>query len=61
VESHYGLLPGSIYKIERIDLSLRWTDALAISVATLLICFLATLAPALRGASLSPVEGLKNE
>jgi lipoprotein-releasing system permease protein len=61
VESHYGLLPGSIYKIDRIDLSLRWTDALAISVATMLICFLATLAPAYRGASLSPVEGLKNE
>jgi lipoprotein-releasing system permease protein len=61
VESHYGLLPGSIYKIDRIDLTLRWVDALEISVATLLICFLATLAPALRGAALSPVEGLKNE
>ena len=61
VESHYGLLPGSIYKVDRIDLSLRFTDASAIAVATILICFLATLAPALRGASLSPVEGLKNE
>lgn len=61
VEAQYGLLPGSIYKIDRIDLSLRWTDGLAISVATLTICFLATLAPALRGSSLTPVEGLKNE
>jgi lipoprotein-releasing system permease protein len=61
VESHYGLLPGSIYKVDRIDLSLRFKDAFAISVSTLLICFLATLAPALRGAALSPVEGLKNE
>jgi lipoprotein-releasing system permease protein len=61
VESHYGLLPGSIYKVDRIDLSLRWTDASAIALATMIICFLATLAPALRGASLSPVEGLKNE
>jgi lipoprotein-releasing system permease protein len=61
VESKYGLLPGSIYKIDRIDLSLRAMDALAISAATLLICFLATLAPALRGAALTPVEGLKNE
>jgi lipoprotein-releasing system permease protein len=61
VESHYGLLPGSIYKVDRIDLSLRLTDASAIALATILICFLATLAPALRGASLSPVEGLKNE
>lgn len=61
VESHYGLLPGSIYKVDRIDLSLRFLDALTIATATLLICFVATLAPALRGASLSPVEGLKNE
>lgn len=61
VEARYGLLPGSIYKIDHINLSLRWTDGLAISIATLLICFFATLAPALRGASLSPVEGLKNE
>lgn len=61
VESQYGILPGAIYKVDKINLSLRWTDALAISVSTLLICFLATLAPALRGASLTPVEGLKNE
>jgi len=61
VEAHYGLLPGSIYKVDRIDLSLRFSDAAAIALATMLICFLATLAPALKGASLSPVEGLKNE
>jgi lipoprotein-releasing system permease protein len=61
VESHYGLLPGSIYKVDRIDLSIRFSDAGAIALATMMICFLATLAPALRGASLSPVEGLKNE
>ncbi len=61
VEGHYGIIPGSIYKIDKINLSLRWSDALAISFATLMICFLATLFPALRGAALSPVEGLKNE
>lgn len=60
-ESRYGLIPGSIYKIDRIDLSIRFLDALAITVATLLICFLATLAPAFKGAKLTPVEGLKNE
>lgn len=60
-ESKYGLIPGSIYKIDRIDLSIRWTDALAITFATLLISFFATLAPAFKGARLTPVEGLKNE
>lgn len=60
-ESKYGLIPGSIYKIDRIDLSLRFVDGLAITAATLLICFVATLAPAFKGARLTPVEGLKNE
>lgn len=60
-ESKLGILPGSIYKIDRIDLQLRWQDLLGISAATLVICFIATLAPALRGSNLSPVEGLKNE
>lgn len=60
-EAQLGILPGSIYKIDRIDLVLRWQDLLTISVATILICFVATLAPAIRGASLSPVEGIKNE
>ncbi len=60
-EAHFQILPGSIYKIDRIDLSLRFQDLVSISVATLLICVLATLAPAFRGAKLSPVEGLKNE
>jgi lipoprotein-releasing system permease protein len=60
-EAHFQILPGSIYKIDRIDLSLRFQDLISISLATLLICVLATLAPAFRGAKLSPVEGLKNE
>lgn len=61
VQTHFGFLPGSVYKIDHIDLSLRWQDLLVISLVTVLICFVATLAPAVRGASLSPVEGLKNE
>lgn len=60
-EKTFSLIPGSIYKIDRIDLSVRPWDLLAITVATLLICFLATLSPAFRGASLTPVEGLRHE
>jgi lipoprotein-releasing system permease protein len=60
-EAHFQILPGSIYKIDRIDLSLRFKDLLSISLATLTICVMATLAPAFRGARLSPVEGLRNE
>ena len=60
VETRWDLLQGSIYKIDHIELSLRLQDAAAIIIATLVICFLATLAPAMKGAKLSPVEGLRN-
>ena len=59
VEAHYSLLAGSVYKVEGVAARLRFLDFLAISVATLLICFVATLAPARKGARLTPVEGLR--
>ncbi len=61
IENYYGIVPGSIYHLDKIELAVRWQDVLSISVVTLLICFLATLAPAFRGAQLTPVEGLRNE
>lgn len=60
-EVSLGLISGEIYKIDRIDLDLRFMDVVAISLATLIISYLATLAPALRGARLSPIEGLRHE
>lgn len=60
-EKTFGLLPGSVYQIDQLELSLRLQDVFAIVVATLLICLLASLAPARKGASLSAVEGLRNE
>jgi lipoprotein-releasing system permease protein len=60
-EVRYSLIPTSVYKLDRIDLTIRFWDLFTICVATLGICFLATLAPALRGAALSPVEGLKHD
>lgn len=58
-EKHWGLLPGEVYKLERIDIEFRATDMLAILLTSLTICYLATLAPARRGARLPPVEGLR--
>lgn len=60
-EARYNILPGSVYKLDRIDLSVRGIDVFVISAVTLLVCFLATLAPAYRGSRLSPVEGIKND
>lgn len=60
-ETNLGILPQSVYKIAHIELSFRFMDLSTIVVVTLLICVLATLAPARRGARLSPVEGLRYE
>jgi lipoprotein-releasing system permease protein len=60
-EKSFQLLPGSVYKLDHIDLVIRFWDVSAIFVVTLLICGLATLAPAFQGAKLTAVEGLRYE
>lgn len=58
-QAYLGLISGSVYKIDSIQVDLRLIDFFIIVVSTLAICFVATLAPALRGSRLSPVDGLK--
>lgn len=60
-EVHLGILPASVYRIAYIEVYFRARDMLAIVFVTLVICTVATLAPARRGARLSPVEGLRYE
>lgn len=60
-QSRLGLISGEVYRLEGISVNIRFIDCLAIIVATLLICFIATLAPARRGGNLNPMEGLRNE
>jgi lipoprotein-releasing system permease protein len=55
----FELIPGSVYKIDNIIVEVRWLDLSAIGVATLIICYIATLAPALRSSRLTVVEGLR--
>jgi lipoprotein-releasing system permease protein len=59
-ESSLGLVAGSVYKVDGIQVQIRFIDLFAVWTATLLICFVATLAPARRGSKLNPVEGLRN-
>lgn len=61
LQDSFGLLDGSVYKLDNIAPQIRWTDNLAIFSITLLICLISTLAPAWRGARLKPVEGLRYE
>lgn len=60
-QSRLGLISGEVYRLDSIDIKIRWIDCVAICVATLAICFVATLAPARRGSKISPVEGLRSE
>ena len=61
LQNEFGIIQASVYKIDHIDVQVRWADLLVIFVATLLICTLATWAPARRAANLSAVEGLRQE
>jgi lipoprotein-releasing system permease protein len=61
LENQFGILPGSVYKLDRIDVQFRAIDLISIFSATMLICFLATWAPARRAAKLTAVEGLRHE
>lgn len=59
IQNSLGLLSGSVYRIDSIQVEVRFVDWIVIAAATMIICFVATLAPAMRGSKLNPVEGLK--
>jgi len=59
LQSTMGILSGAVYKVDAIQVEVRFVDWIFIALATMIICFVATLAPALRGSKLNPVEGLK--
>lgn len=61
LQKTFGLIQGGVYKVDFIYVQIRLTDLAAILFATLMICFVATLAPALRGARMTTIEGLKSE
>jgi lipoprotein-releasing system permease protein len=60
LQNHFSLISGSVYKVDQIKVQIRAIDLLTITVSTLSLCFLATLAPAIRGSRLEVIEGLKN-
>lgn len=61
VQEKWEIMPGEVYKLGTIGVDLRLEDLALVLFASILICFLATLAPAIRGARLNPVEGLRYE
>jgi len=61
LQEGWNLLPGDVYKLDKIVIEIRWTDMLAVFCVSILVCFFSTLAPAIRGANFNPVEGIRHE
>ena len=59
--SHLKLihLPADIYHLEYLPIVIRWTEWSAIALLAFVICFLATVGPAIQVSRRSPVEGLR--
>lgn len=60
-QNRFKLMPAEVYKLERIYVEINPLDLLIILGTALLICLVATIGPARRGARLPPVEGLRYE
>jgi lipoprotein-releasing system permease protein len=52
-------LPGDVYFLTTLPVSLQAGDVVVIGLSTVLICFLATLYPSISASSLDPVEGIR--
>ncbi len=52
-------LPPDIYHLEYLPVVIRWTEWSAIAFMAFMICFLATIGPAMQVSRRSPVEGLR--
>ena len=52
-------LPGDVYFLTTLPVSLQLVDVLTIGLSTVVICFLATLYPAASASALDPVEGIR--
>lgn len=52
-------LPGDVYFLTTLPVSLQPVDVLTIGLCTVVICFLATLYPAASASALDPVDGIR--
>lgn len=54
-------LPKGVYTLDHIPVLHQWPDLVAVGVAAMAVCFLATIYPARQAAQLEPVEALRYE
>jgi lipoprotein-releasing system permease protein len=55
------LFPPDVYRIDHVKLEIRWRDVGAIFMLAMLVCWVASWAPARRGSRFEAVEGLRYE
>jgi lipoprotein-releasing system permease protein len=55
------VLDAKVYLIDHLPVAISPLEVVAVGVATLLICFVATIYPSLRAARMPPVDGLRHE
>lgn len=58
---HFISLPSEVYFISTLPVSMEPADFILVSLAAIVITFLATIYPARKGASLAPVEAIRYE
>jgi lipoprotein-releasing system permease protein len=61
LQVRFKIIPKEVYKLDHINLEVRFWDLLAVIGAALIICLIATMVPSRRGAKITPVEGLRYE
>lgn len=54
-------LPKGVYSLDHLPILHQWPDLVAVGIAAMVLCFLATLYPARQAASLEPVDALRYE
>lgn len=54
-------LPDNVYTLDHLPIIITWQDVLLIGASALLLCFLATLYPAAKAASLEPAVAMRYE
>ncbi|MBK9293227.1 MAG: ABC transporter permease [Oligoflexia bacterium] len=54
-------VPPEIYHLSHLPVDIRWLDIMVIFLSCMILCFLSTLAPALKASRLLPVQGLRHE